>query len=121
MEIRDAQLETLAANQMRRFVDGMVIHLRDDFRSERQRHGVSDTCLPDLVRSGIEDAARYGVTYEDDVQLYLECLAMLGPEFDRDPTIPWAGEILRADYLDGETKMSEIHEHLLFNLEWPLA
>lgn len=121
MKIHRAQMQALAASQMNRFVERMVDHLRDNFRDTRQRHDISDAALPELVCNGVRAAARYGVVYEDDVQLYLECLVLLGPGFDRDPATAWAGEILRANYLDGAGKMEDLREHVVFSLEWPLA
>ncbi len=121
MRIQDQQIEVFARDQREAFVQRMVVHLRDDFRRERQARGIRDADLELFVQRGMEKAAKYRVMYEDDVQLYLECMCMLGPDFDCDPQFPWAEEVLKTTYYDGETKMDELREYLIFALEWPLV
>ena len=97
----------------------MVHHLRDDFTKQRAIHGIEERDLEPLIVRGIDDAKRYGVVHKADVEFYLECLAMLGPGFDRDKEIPWAGEILGRNDLDGSAKMEEIRQHIIYVLGQP--
>ena len=117
MKIRKEQMEAFSQGQEEAFMRRMVTHLRDDFGKERLALSIPESALEDLVRQGMESARGYDVIYTRDVKLYLECLVILGPKFDRDRKIPWAREILRDQDRDGRAKMDEIHDHLLFGQE----
>jgi hypothetical protein len=47
------------------------------------------------VREAISRAERYEITREDDLERFVHLMAVLGPRFDEDEGLPWAGEILR--------------------------
>jgi len=117
MRIRKEQMEAFSQRQEEAFIDRMVKHLAEDFPEERSARRIPESDLERLVRRGMEDAQRYGVVDEADVKLYLECMVILGPGFDEDPKIPWARDILKDENRDGNAKMDEIHEHLLFGME----
>jgi len=119
LNLREDQMEALGRAGEETFVTRMADHLRRDFPAELQRHGIAPAQVEDLVRRGMADARGYGVEYEADLQLYLECLLLLGPAFDRDPQLPWARAILTRGDLDGAGKMDQIDEALLFALGEP--
>jgi hypothetical protein len=47
------------------------------------------------VREAIPRAEGYGISSEDDLERFMHLMAVLGPKFDQDEALPWAGEILR--------------------------
>jgi hypothetical protein len=69
-----------------------------------------------LIRKAIEDASNYKVVNENDVKLYIECIALLGPNFDRTNKLPQINDILNRKDLTGEEKMDHISEFLTFEL-----
>jgi hypothetical protein len=115
--IRSEQLEVFSQAMQDRFVEQMVRHLTTDFPSEVRGLGVDRAGLEGLVRQGIVQAREYGIEYDDDLQLYLDCMVLLGPQFNADPRYPWAATILNDGDKDGETKMAEISQYLQFGLE----
>ena len=120
MMIRKEQMDTFSKSQVDAFVARMVKHLRGDFPAQCEAQQLQEEDLDSFVRQGMTDAKQYGVVYEDDIRLYIECRVLLSPKFDRDKkNYPWAGEILRRDDIDGTAKMNEIDQHMLFGMEEP--
>jgi hypothetical protein len=115
LRIRQEQMEALSETLRARFVRCQVARLRTAFAPELARLGLHDgAALAQTVERTIDMAATYGVHNEQDVELFLDCTMMLGPEFDRDPRLPWASSILQRYDLTGTEKMSLMHDHLLF-------
>jgi len=110
-------METFSSVRIDSFVARMVRHLEDAFSEEIASHGIDKTELEPLVRRGVRDAETYGVVCEDDLELYIQCMALLGPQFDREPDLAWAGRILLQTDLTGSEKMDRINDHLLFGLD----
>lgn len=120
MILRDEQVKAFAEARKEAYIQRMVRHLRDDLGYEREKRKIADEDIEDLVRKGIDKAAGYQVVCEDDVEMYLDCMVLLGPDFDRDRSLGWAGEILRDETLDGEAKMAQIEQQMLFGTEQPV-
>jgi len=108
--IRRKQLDSFSAALRADYVRQMVQHLQDCFPEECQAHDYNFQSLTSLVSKAIDDAESYGIQQPFDLQLYLECLAMLGPKFNSEAI--WANILERLD-LDGTTKMDAIHDHLI--------
>jgi len=117
MKLREEQMTAFGDAKRAEFVKRMVAHLRERFSKQLLSQGVKPADLEPFVDEGIEQAGAYEVKYNDDVRLYLECMAELGRKFDRDKKRAWAGEILARKDLSGHAKMEMIHGHLLFNPE----
>ena len=103
------QMEMFSKNMLIRFEDRMVAHLQTTFPDQ-----MKDMSEPDLrvtIQAGIDSAAQYGVTTEDDVPRYLEYMVTYGSDFDTNPKTSWAGEILRTESIDGSVKMDLLDEH----------
>jgi len=102
---------------MESFVRRMIAHLRTDFSEEVAARNLRGEDFEPLVRRGIANARGYGVQNEGDLQLFLECMVMLGPSFDKDGARPWAAQILQRADLAGHEKMDQIGDHLVFGTE----
>ena len=114
LTIRPEQMGALAKSLEEAFVARMVAHVRRQFPEEMKQHGLEPEAHEPVVRQAIADARAYGIEFEDDLQSYIECAALLGPEFDRDEAYPWATETLRRTDIDGERKMTEIGQYRVF-------
>ena len=112
--IRRAQFRAMSKQLRQRFTDDMVRHLHENFLGDCKKQGIAEQNLRLLVSSGIETAAKFDIVDRQDVQLYLECLVLLGPAFEADERLPWAGKILNRTNLIGKAKMDLIHDHLVF-------
>lgn len=55
---------------------------------------MSDEELDDAIRHGVKRALAYGIGTERDAAKFVSLTFVLGRDFDRDPRLPWAREIL---------------------------
>lgn len=108
-------MEVLSEAMRATFVRRVVARLQADSAHEVEKLGLNEEVLPQVVECSIDKAASYGVLDEHDVELFIDCVMVLGLEFDQDPSFPWAGDILRRDNCTGTEKMSFIHDYLLFS------
>lgn len=116
LRIRNEQISVFTRQFESRFAKRMARHLKDTFPKEVEKQELTEEKLEKLATDGLSFARRYGVANEGDVVRYIECMVILGPQFDSDERFPWAGEALRNADLDGETKMDRIDDHLVFNV-----
>lgn len=117
MVIRPAQIAALHDSLERAFVSRMLVHLSSGFGSHIETLGLDHLSLEEMIRRGIANAREYRVVEESDIELYLECMVLLGPDFDR--RIPWCAAALQDVALSGAQKMDSINEYLLFGTEEP--
>lgn len=108
--IRNKQFDSFKAKQRSDYVRRMVQHLQDQFPADCRTHDYNFKSLSSLVSNAVDEAEIYGIDQPSDLQLYLECLAMLGPTFNREASL--ANVLTRLD-LDGTAKMDAIHDHLI--------
>lgn len=92
LRIRKQQQDAFSEAQVADFERRTAVHLRSFFPKDCQ--ALDEPALHELIRHGIDRAATFGVVSERDVTLYLDVMMTLGPDFDRDPKLPWAYEIL---------------------------
>ena len=116
LTIRAEQLDAFREPLTKAFVGRMVRHLSRSFPRQLAEQKIKKADLEPLVRQGMKRAEQYGVVYQGDVQRFLECMVILGPRFDEDTIYPWAGQTLRRTDLDGEEKMDEISDHIIFEV-----
>ena len=110
-------MQTFYNSLKERFIHRMVCHLHDNFFEQIEAQNIMEKDLEPIVRKGVADAENYGMKYEDDLKLYIESIVLLCPNFDKDERFPWAKEILLREDLNGEEKMAEISEYMIFGLE----
>ena len=109
--IRREQFDTFKAALQSDYVRQIVEHLQVRFPEECRARCYNSRVLTGLVSQAIDDTNRYGVQQASDLQLYLECLVLLRPNFDKETD--WAASILNRPDLDGTAKMDAIHDHLV--------
>lgn len=104
--IRREQMNVLAAASKEQFEENIMAHLRrvwpDDTAS------MSDDVLLQWVRYGVARGERYDIDTEFDVARFLDVMFLFDPQFDENPTLPWAAEILQAPHLDGRQRVDAL-------------
>lgn len=85
------QMTQLAEAGARDFEAQMVKRLGEQLPSVA---GMSGAELLGKVKAGIERAAAHHITSEKDVSRFLALAAVLGDQFDVDPKLTWAAELL---------------------------
>ena len=116
LTIRKQQIEAMERIPLEDFIDRMVNHLQEDFSVEIKDKDIQKKELRPLVSEAIDIAEHYGIIYESDLRLFIECIALLGPNFDRTNKFPKVNDILNRLDLNGEKKMDKISEFLTFEL-----
>ena len=112
--IRKQQMDVFRNYEIKKFEDRMVLHLRSGF--PEQTKTIPEQALREMILTGIDKAESYKVTDEVDVERFLECIMRYGSDFDTDPNISWAAEILRDESFTGTEKMNQINNYELFVL-----
>ena len=113
-QISNIHFDSFSQERMNAFTSRMVDRLRLIFPKQIVEQNLMESDLLPLVQQGIKTAESYGVVGEMDVELYIDCLVLLGPRFDTDQQFAWAGDSLRRSDIDGTAKMDFIHDHLVF-------
>ncbi len=103
LKIRAAQLEALSQAALRQFVERGVEHLERVLPERCRELGREE--VRQTVERAMEKAGRYGLTQEYDVLRLLNCMCVLGFDFDTDARYPWAAEILNRPRMKSGTKM----------------
>ena|SRR5579884_3331283 len=115
MVIRSVQIDTLSEAMTGTFESDLEKHLRRCFPKECALLGPE--AVRKRIRYGIDSSRRYGIVTEREVCMYVDLMIVFGPDFDRDPNLPWASSILNAKrWKDTSAKMDRLYrtakEHL---------
>lgn len=113
--ITQQQMDMYALKMKDDFCEKMVTHLQQDFQPNLKNLNIKEDDLKKLVISGIEKAESYGFTTQGDVELYLDCMILLGLNFDNDPNRPEIADILSQKETSSSQKAEYLHSHLIFN------
>jgi hypothetical protein len=92
LEIRQEQIERLSEAASKNFEDRMLVRLEKFFPQHFTALGEEKTRF--LVQFGVERAKTYSIASERDVCKYIDLMVSFGVEFDTDPKLPWASQIL---------------------------
>src|SRR6266446_4895926 len=98
LKIRADQMDALSNAAVVTFEQRVAAHLRRFFPDACQR--LNDAGLLERIRYGISIAATYGIVTECGVCKYIDVMFTLGWQFDCDPQLPWAHEILIDDSVE---------------------
>lgn len=109
--LRNEQLEAIAEV---RFREWLALHTQQFFPDACDRLGKG---RPAFLDDGVARARRYGFTRHADITKFVDLMLALGPDFDRDPELPWAREILTDSLVPGaEARMDELHTRAVRHL-----
>ena len=97
LRIGAAQMSAFEAPMRRRFEQQLVEHIRQ-YHPEQHSALSTDEVL-EAVRYGIRRAAAHGITREQDITRFVDVMMVLGRDFDDEPRLPWAKQILQDESL----------------------
>jgi hypothetical protein len=117
LKIRKEQDEELGKIALKRFEDSMVEHLRKFFSDECELLGEDGT--RQTIHYAIERAGEYGIVSERDVCIYTDVMFAFGRDFDKDPKLPWAAQILNDESLKDSPseKVDKLYEAASTNFQ----
>ncbi|MCK4857938.1 MAG: DUF4123 domain-containing protein [candidate division Zixibacteria bacterium] len=108
MIIRDPQMASFTEASIKDFENRMVVHLNEFFPEQCEALGEPKT--REAIRYGIKRAATYGIDTERNVCKYTDIMFAYGRDFDKNPELPWAAEVLNSSkYADQTTRIEELH------------
>jgi len=89
--------------------------IKNKFPEGLAKAGVVENAEEDTMCKCIKEAKSYGIILQNDLLLYLECIVLLGLDFNKNESLRWPSEILNDSKLNGEQKMNMISENLIFS------
>ena len=98
-KVRKEQMEAYREGALRDFEDRVLTHLRKFYPAEHAALGEEQ--IRRLVRYGVARARSHGFTSERAACIYIDVMFAFGRDFDRDPALPWANQVLSREDLDG--------------------
>jgi len=115
LSIRAEQLAAFAAATRARFIDSMLPHVARYHPGQFTKLGQNGT--RETVGAAVDCAARYGITIERDVAIFIDIWLALGPDFDVSPSLPWAAATLTEQRLTPAARIDRLFEHTLQYLQ----
>ena len=92
LTIRKEQMRALESSMLQRFEVRMAGHLKRFFRDHC--HALEEAQIRSAIQHGMERAKTYGIVTERNICKYLNRMFIFGRDFDSEPQMPWAAEIL---------------------------
>ena len=92
LTIRPDQMRVFSRAALKSFEDRMLEHVTEFFPEKCEKLGEKDT--RETIRKGVLKARKYGVLSEYDMCIFIDVMFAYGDDFDVDPELPWAGEVL---------------------------
>ena len=104
--IRKEQIDVFEKKITEEFYKRMINRLSNTYPEETS--AISDESLLAMITSASVKAESSGIVEEEDVQRFLGCMVMHGPDFDRESAHPEVQEILADAGLNAEEKVELI-------------
>ena len=112
LRIAKRQMGVFQKYAVTQFEDRMATHLNKFFPDICKTLG--DGPLREAIQYGMRRAKFYHISSERDVCKYIDLMFAYGPDFDKDPALPWAAGILKDDTISDPTeKIERLYEHAL--------
>ena len=112
MIIRNEQFETLEDSLTGEFENEMLQHVREF--TPRHCKVMDEAGLRGVIRRSVRKARQYGFTNRGPVRLFIDLTFMFGSDFDTDPLLSWAGEILKTGGpADQMNRAEQLHKKAL--------
>lgn len=105
LRIRDYDLASVPTSQGDAWVTEVLTVLKQFYPQKFSSQGEHAT--RDMAQAGVRRAAGYGLTDRIGIFVFLECMFMLGSEFDCDPLQPWASAVLNDRAIADESERSQ--------------
>ena len=105
LTIRKEQVEEFKKPAIKDFENRMFEHIAKFF--PRQFAELGEETARRTIQYGIKRAKGYGIVTERDVCKYVNLMVACGPDFDRDPALPWARRVLNDPQAEGPSDRIE--------------
>jgi hypothetical protein len=114
--IRKEQIRAFERVDMPRFEKEMLKHVDEHFPRHAEVLGAK-TVL-NVIRHGFDRAENYDFSTRHEVCLFIDMMIMLGSDFDTDPQLPWAADILNDETISDPTvKIEKLYDRVMVYLD----
>jgi hypothetical protein len=114
--IRTEQMRAFEQSSLHRFAEEMLEHLKKF--SPRHAGVIGEARIRRVIELGMERARKYEFSNQGPVRFYMELMFMYGSEFDTDPQLAWAAEVLNEPNLsDQMTRADYLHQQAMQYLD----
>lgn len=120
LNVREQQMEALALNTtpLQEAEAELVAHVRRAFPEQCQQLGEDRTHV--VVLYGLGRALEHGFNRRQQIARYLNLMFLFGADFDRDPKLPWASQVLTEPSLKDELdRMDRLQRAAAVSLIYP--
>ena len=90
--IRKEQMKVLSKVEATTVESRQLSHIREAYPKRIETLGEHE--VREIIRNAARRAAKYGFKGKPDVLKYIEVMVLFGRDFDADPQLPWAAQIL---------------------------
>jgi hypothetical protein len=108
--IRKDQMAALTKVEARTVGNRTLDHIRKTYPKEFNALG--EDKIQEVIRHGAKRVAKYGFKGNPDVLKFIEVMVLFGRDFDSDPQLPWAAQILRKRKKPA-VKITALHEEAI--------
>lgn len=91
LTMRSAQMTVFSQAALKSFEDRMLDHVKEFFPEKCEKLGEKTR---ETIRHGMVKARKYAISSEYDVCIFVDVMFEFGDDFDVDPNLPWASEVL---------------------------
>jgi hypothetical protein len=98
--IREAQLGVFREDAIQQLTEQLAADLQRGLPAHVQALGEQGT--REAIRGGIDRAGTYGIITREGVSGYVKLMFLFGRDFDADPGLGWAGQVLNDASLPDE-------------------
>ena len=109
--ISKEKMKLFEKDAVAQFVEKMHTHLKDVFPDMLE--GKSDTEIENKIRDGIDKAAGYDITGEQEVALFIDLAVSMGKDFVAQKNNAWIKPVLERSDMTGMEKMDFVYSRLL--------
>ena len=92
LTMRPQQINAFSKMALRSFEDRMMAHVQEFFPEKCETLGAEKTHA--AIRQGMLKARKYGILSEYGVCIFIDVMFEYGGDFDVDPALPWARQVL---------------------------
>jgi hypothetical protein len=91
--IRKEQVAVLSKVEARTIESRQLSHIRETY--PKKVDALGEDKIREIIRDAPKRATKYGFKGDPHVLKYVEVMVLWGRDFDADPQLPWAAQILR--------------------------
>jgi Domain of unknown function (DUF4123) len=107
LRIREEQMNVFSDYMNKSFASRVALYLREGQADATDSMTALE--LDEFIDAGVDRAARYSLTRENEIGVFLELMLLFGAEFDQ--ITDWAPELLQNQDLSAADKLDRLREH----------